>query len=199
MNIFDIDKSLNCCPNPSSCSSSTFLFLYLFLSISKWLSLFLFLFFFGQTAIITNLFQTGSFELFYSHNSSFCINTKNKMETINQEFLKQKDKVSPFIYIYFQKKLSKLPTRDILMIDDIHFNSLVQRAFSIKDIYIFRFSIYNIENILAPSLITNPAKKQIAKYYEFFDIFSRIDLNQLLLHCFYNHKLSLMKRKTLSW
>ncbi len=54
-------------------------------------------------------------------------------------------------------------------------------------------------NALNVSLINETAQnlkdikaKLSSKYYEFLDVFDRAQLNKLLFHCFYNHKIELI-------
>jgi len=40
--------------------------------------------------------------------------------------------------------------------------------------------------------------KLSSKYYEFLDVFDRAQLNKLLSHCFYDHKIELISNSTFS-
>ena len=64
---------------------------------------------------------------------------------------------------------------------------------------IFSISIRNIENALAPKSTTNPAKKLPTEYYDFLNVFSRADLDILLPHRLYDHKIPLIGEKTPPW
>lgn len=90
-------------------------------------------------------------------------------------------------------------TIDILIIGIIPFNILIQQASYIKNIEIFSITIYNIKKVLTSKSIINIIKKLLIKYHHYFNIFFRVDPNILLLHHFYNHKISLMKKKNSLW
>ena len=64
---------------------------------------------------------------------------------------------------------------------------------------IFSISIHVIEKALAPKSTTNLTKKLSVEYHDFFNVFSRADLDILPSHYFYDHKIPLMEEKTLPW
>ncbi len=60
-------------------------------------------------------------------------------------------------------------------------------------------------NILNISLINETTQnlkdikaKLSSKYHEFLDVFDRAQLNKLLSHCFYDHKIELISESTFS-
>ena len=64
---------------------------------------------------------------------------------------------------------------------------------------IFNISIRNIEKALAPRSTTDPAKKLLIEYHDFFNVFSQADSDILLPHRPYDHKIPLIKEKTPPW
>ena len=88
---------------------------------------------------------------------------------------------------------------DILIIGVAHFNTLVQQASHTKNMEIFSISIYNIEKVLAPKSITDPAKKLLIEYHDFLNVFSRANSDILSPHRPYDYKISLMEEKTPLW
>ena len=83
------------------------------------------------------------------------------------------------------------------MIGATSFSMLVQRASWAENIEIFSISIRDIEKILAPKSTTDPAKKLLIEYHNFFNIFSRPDSNILPPHRPYNHKIPFIEEKHL--
>ena len=77
------------------------------------------------------------------------------------------------------------------------FNILVQQISYTKNIKIFIILKCNIEKVLALKSTINLAKKLSIKYHNFFDILSQADSDILLPHHLYNHKIPLLKKKTL--
>ena len=96
----------------------------------------------------------------------------DSLKTINKEFSRLKDWVLPIVSDS-QKKFVKLPTMDISMIEAAPFNTLVLQASHAKNIEVFSILIRNIEKPLASKSTTNPAKKLLTEYNDFFNVFFR--------------------------
>ena len=58
------------------------------------------------------------------------------------------------------------------MIGAVPFNTFVQQASYAKIMKIFSILIYDIKKVLAPKSATDPAKKLLTEYHDFFNIFS---------------------------
>ena len=134
----------------------------------------------------------------YSYNFRHRLGMADSLKTINQELLQPKDWVSPTIPNW-KKEFAKQPTIDILIIGAAPFNTLMQQASHAKSIEIFSILICDIEKVLASKSITDPAKKLLAKYHNFFNLFSRADSDILAPQRPYDHKILLIKDKTLPW
>lgn len=137
-----INKPFDC----RYCHCSRLLFVFFSLSISKFLALT------DEITLITNLLWTHSLRLRYSHNFIHCINIKNNNRTMNHEVSKPKNWVSSPVLIYLYNQSAGLPTINISKIGATSFNSLLQKASRIKDIYIESFSIRHIEEDLGLKL-----------------------------------------------
>ena len=62
---------------------------------------------------------------------------------------------------------------------------------------IFRILTRNIEKALASKSTTDLAKELLTEYHDYLNIFFWADLNILLAHYLYDHKIPLMEKKTL--
>ncbi len=60
----------------------------------------------------------------------------------------------------------------------------------------------NVLNIFSINEMTQNLKdikvKLSSKYHEFLDVFDQVQLNKLLFHCFYDHKIELISNSTFS-
>ena len=75
----------------------------------------------------------------------------------------------------------------------------MKQASLAKNMEIFSILICNIEKTLVPKSTTDSAKKLPTEYYDFLDVFSWANLNILLPHRPYDHKIPLMEEKTPLW
>ena len=64
---------------------------------------------------------------------------------------------------------------------------------------IFSISISNIEKALALKSTTNLAKKLLAEYHDFLNLFTRANSDILPPHRLYDYKIPLMEEKTPPW
>ena len=152
----------------------------------------------SQTPVGTDIPRIHNPRPRYSYNSRHRFDIADSLKTMNQELLRPEDWVSSIVSDS-KKEFVELPTMDISIIGAAPFNTLVQRASHIKNIEIFSILIHNIEKALAPKSTPDPAKKLPTEYHDFLDIFSPADLDILLPHRPYDHKIPLMEEKTPPW
>ena len=75
----------------------------------------------------------------------------------------------------------------------------MQQTSHAKNMEIFSILICDIEKTLASKSTTDPTKKLLTEYHDFFDVFPQADSDILLLHCPYDHKIPLIEKKTPPW
>ncbi len=153
-----------------------------------------------NTSISIFSISLNSKHLSWSRSTSLSSITQTKISTM----------LKWLVSITVQKKLFSIQSINVASFKTLLNNSKKNKikVFALFMMNINREITYNTQcnlNALNISLINETTQnlkdikaKLSSKYYEFLDVFDRAQLNKLLSHCFYDHKIELINKSTSS-